>query len=176
MESVTDKLSSRELWESWNQDRRETKYTCHLRAFTPLGIGSISRIGDHALWSVEPSWADQYFVAQSEDVAIHMLVKSYLETERRVVEAYVKRLKVNLGLPDEHGYVWTPAGGYTIRRGVVRIDLARGSESTGEIQTCDVYLLSYRGRVLESNADFHVWEDKITVAFQYELLKALNLV
>ena len=105
-----------------------------------------------------------------------MLVKSYLETERRVVEAYVKRLKVNLGLPDEHGYVWTPAGGYTIRRGVVRIDLARGSESTGEIQTRDVYLLSYRGRVLESNADFHVWEDKITVAFQYELLKALNLV
>ena len=76
-----------------------------------MGIGSISRIGEHALWSVEPSWADRYLTVSSEDIAIQELVESYMETERRVVEAYVKRLKVNLGLPDEHGDVWTPVGG-----------------------------------------------------------------
>lgn len=173
MESVTDKLSSRELWESWKQDRRESKYTCHLRAFTPLGIGSISRIGDHALWSVEPSWADQYFVAQSEDVAIHMLVKSYLETERRVVEAYVKRLKVNLGLPDEHGYVHTHTSAFSIRKGV---ELVRNQDPAGEVQTRDVYVLFCGGQKIDKSHVYPtVWGDKITAAYQYELLKALNL-
>ena len=173
--SLTQKLSHEELWKSWRKERRESKYTYFLYAFTPMGIGSISRIGEHALWSVEPSWADRYLTVLSEDIAIQELVESYMETERRVVEAYVKRLKVNLGLPDEHGDVWTPVGGYTIHRGVVGIDLVRGSDPTGEIQTRDVYLLSYRGRLLETNADFHVWEDKITEAFQYELMEALNL-
>ena len=173
--SLTQKLSHEELWKSWKPDRVESEHSCLLTAFTPMGIGIIRRVGDHELWSVEPSWACQYYAVSSEDVAIHILVKSYLETERRVVEAYVKRLKVNLGLPDEHGDVWTPVGGYTIHRGVVGIDLCRGSDPTGEIQTRDVYLLSYRGHLLETNDDFHVWEDKITEAFQYELMEALNL-
>ena len=176
MEGVTDKLSYRELWESWVQDRVETEYLYLLTAFSPMGIGVIRRVGDHELWSVEPGWADRYFYASSEDIAIQKLVKSYLETERRVVEAYVKRLKVYLGLPDEHGYVWTPAGGYTIRRGVELVDPPRGRKCTGKIQTREIYILSYRGSELGTNTDFHVWEDEITAAFQYELLKALNLV
>ena len=173
--SVTNRLSDRELWESWKQDRRETKYTCLLRVFTPLGIGVISRIGDHALWSVEPSWADRYLTVSSEDIAIQKLVESYRATESNVVEAYVNRLKVNLGEVDEHGYVWTPAGGYTIRRGVELIDIPCVREPTEEVQTREVYTLSYRGSLMGKNTDFHVWEDEITVAFQNELLKALNL-
>lgn len=66
-------------------------------------------------------------------------------------------------------------GGYVIRRGVERIDPPLGSEPTLEVQTRDVYVLCRRGFVLETNADFHVWEDKITEAFQYELMGALNL-
>ena len=176
MEVVTDKLSYRELWESWKPDRVESEHIYLLTAFTPMGIGIIRRVGDHELWSVEPSWANRYFSASSEDVAIHTLVKSYLETERRVVEAYVKRLKVNLGKVDEYGYVWTPVGGYEIRKGVERVDPPRDREHDGKIQTRDTYILSYRGNKLGTNTDFHVWEDEITAAFQYELLKALNLV
>lgn len=175
MEGITNSLSEQELWESWKQDRRETKYTCHLRAFTPLGIGSISRIGDHALWSVEPSWADQYSVAPSEDVAIHMLVKSYLDTERRVVEAYVNRLKVNLGLPDEHGYVRTHTSAYSIRKGVELVRNVRDQAPTGRVQTRDVYVLSCGGQKVDKSSDYHVWEDKVTEAYQHELLEALNL-
>ena len=76
-----------------------------------MGIGRISRIGEHALWSVEPSWADRHLFVSSEDIAIQKLVESYRETESRVVEAYVNRLKVNLEEVDEYGYVWTPVGG-----------------------------------------------------------------
>lgn len=176
MESVTDKLSYRELWESWKPDRVESEHSCLLTAFTPMGIGIIRRVGDHELWSVEPSWAVWYLTVSSEDIAIQKLVESYRETESKVVKAYVNRLKVNLGEVDEHGYVWTPAGGYVIRRGVERIDRPRDSEPTGEIQTRETYILSYRGNKLGTNTDFHVWEDEITAAFQYELLKALNLV
>ncbi len=175
MEGVTDKLSNRELWESWRKERRESKYTCFLDAFTPMGIGSIRRIGDHALWSVEPSWADQYSVAPSEDVAIHMLVKSYLETERRVVEDYVNRLKVNLGLPDEHGYVRTHTSAYSIRKGVELVRNVRDQAPTGRVQTRDVYVLFCDGQKIDKSPVYHVWGDKITAAYRYELLKALNL-
>lgn len=172
MESVTDKLSNRELWESWVQDRVETKHTCLLTAFTPMGIGIIRRVGDHELWSVEPSWARRDYDASSEDVAIHMLVKSYLETERRVVEAYVKRLKVNLGLPDEHGYVHTHTSAFSIRKGVEPV---RNQDPTGKVQTRDVYVLLCGGQKIDKSPVYHVWGDKITAAYQYELLKALNL-
>ena len=63
-----------------------------------------------------------------------------------------------------------------IRKGVELVDFPRDRESTEEIQTRDVYLLSLRGRELGKNTDYHVWEDEITAAFQHELLKALNLI
>nr|DAV65244.1 MAG TPA: hypothetical protein [Caudoviricetes sp.] len=173
MEGITDKLSYRELWESWKPDRVESEHIYLLTAFTPMGIGIIRRVGDHELWSVEPSWANRHYTVSSEDVAIHTLVKSYLETERRVVEAYVKRLKVNLGLPDEHGYVHTHTSAFSIRKGV---ELVRNQDPTGEVQTRDVYALFCGGQKIDKSHVYPtVWGDKITAAYQCELLKALNL-
>ena len=63
-----------------------------------------------------------------------------------------------------------------IRKGVELVDLPRDREPTEEIQTRDVYVLSLRGSELGKNTDYHVWEDEITSAFQYEVLKALNLI
>lgn len=173
--SITNRISNRELWESWNPTPSRIESGLAYYVLTPMGYGVIHQEGETGRWVVKPCWNISQYHAENEEQAIYLFVEFYLQAEKRVLEAYISGLKVNLGLPDEHGYVWTPAGGYTIRRGVVRIDLARGLESTGEIQTRDVYVLSYRGRVLETNPDFHVWEDKITEAFQYELMEALNL-
>ena len=136
-----------------------------------MGIGIISRIGDHALWSVEPSWADWRLTVSSEDVAIQKLVESYRATESKVVEAYVNRLKVNLGAVDEHGYVHTHTSTYMIRKGVERICDRNGRE----IGRLDTYVLWCGDRKIDKNSDYHVWEEKVTEAYQYELLKALNL-
>lgn len=169
--SVTNRLSDRELWESWRIVRVETEYTCFVDAFTPMGAGRIRRIGNHALWSVEPSWADRYLTVSSEDVAIQKLVESYRETESRVVEAYVNRLKVDLGTVDEHGYVRTHTSTYMIRKGVELICDRYGRE----IGRLDTYILWCGDRKIDKSSDYHVWEEKVTEAYQYELLKALNL-
>lgn len=169
--SITNRISDRELWESWKKDRRETKYTCLLRVFTPLGIGVIRRIGDHALWSVEPSWADRYLTVSSEDIAIQKLVECYRATESKVVEAYVNRLKVNLGEVDEHGYVRTHTSTYMIRKGVRMIC----DPYSPEFEILGTYVLLCGGDLIDKSSDYHVWEEKVTEAYQYELLKALNL-
>lgn len=171
MEGITNSLSDQELWESWKQDRRETKYSCLLRVFTPLGIGVIHRIGDHALWSVEPSWADRYLTVSSEDIAIQKLVECYRATESKVVEAYVNRLKVDLGEVDEHGYVRTHTSTYMIRKGKELICDRNGRE----LGRLDTYILWCGDRKIDKSSDYHVWEEKVTEAYQYELLKALNL-
>lgn len=169
--SITNRTSDRELWESWRQVRRESKYTCFLDVFTPMGIGRISRIGENALWSVEPSWADRYFFVSSEDIAIQKLVESYREMESKVVEAYVNRLKVILGEVDEHGYVCTHTSTYTIRKGVELICDRYGRE----VGRLDTYVLLSGGRKIDKSFDYHVWEEKVTEAYQYKLLEALNL-
>ena len=104
-----------------------------------------------------------------------MLVESYLQAEKKVLEAYIEGLKVNLGEVDKYGYVCNCVGGYTVRKGVERVDTPRGRESTEEALTREVYTLSYMGSVLEKNTDPHVWEDQITLVYQHELLEALNL-
>lgn len=169
--SITNRISDRELWESWRQARRESKYTCFLDVFTPLGIGRISRIGEHALWTVEPSWADWYLTVPSEDIAIHKLVESYRETESRVVEAYVNRLKVNLGEVDEHGDVCTHTSTYSIRKGVRLIC----DPYSPEFEILGTYVLLSGGRLIDKSSDYHVWEEKVTEAYQHKLLEALNL-
>ena len=169
--SITNRISDRELWESWRQERRESKYTCFLDVFTPMGIGRISRIGENALWSVEPSWADLYFFVSSEEIAIQKLVESYREMESKVVEAYVNRLKVNLGEVDEHGYVCTHTSTYTIRKGV---RLIFDPYST-EFEILGTYVLLSDGREIDKSSDYHVWEEKVTEAYRHKLLEALNL-
>ena len=169
--SITNMNSNRELWESWKRVRRESKYTCFLDVFTPMGIGRISRIGEHALWSVEPSWIDWYLTVSSEDIAIQKLVESYRETESRVVEAYVNRLKVSLGEVDEHGYVCTHTSTYMIRKGVELIFDRYGRE----VRILDTYVLLSGGRKIDKSSDYHMWEEKVTEAYQHKLLEALNL-
>ena len=169
--SITNRISDRELWESWRQERRESKYTCFLDVFTPMGIGRISRIGEHALWSVEPDWADRCLFVSSEDIAIQKLVESYRETESRVVEAYVSRLKVNLGEVDEHGYVCTHTSTYSIRKGKELICDRYGRR----VGILDTYILLSDGHKIDKSSDYHVWEEKVTEAYQYKLLEALNL-
>ena len=62
---------------------------------------------------------------------------------------------------------------YVIMWGAIRFASSR--ESTEEVQKREVYILSYMGNVLKKNTDPHVWEDQITLVYQHELLKALNL-
>ena len=173
MEGVTDKLSYRELWESW-KPRRNVEGRGWW-ANTPLGRVSIEEIGPMKIIMIEARWEVGVLCELDEESAIKSIVESYREEERRIVKDYVQGLKVNLGKIDEHGYVWTPVRGYEIRKGVELVDPPRGRKCTGKIQTREIYILSYRGNELETNTDFHVWEDKITEVFQYELLKALNL-
>ena len=172
--SVTNRLSDRELWESWKPRRNVEE--CVWLAKTPLGYVSIEELGPSKLMMINVRWDDGVLMELDEESAIKRIVESYREEERRIVKDYVQGLKVNLGKVDEHGYVWTPVGGYEIRKGVERVDPPRDREHDGKIQTRETYILSYRGNKLGANTDFHVWEDEITAAFQYELLKALNLV
>ena len=91
--------------------------------------------------------------------------------ESKVVEAYVNRLKVNLGEVDEHGYVCTHTSTYTIRKGVRLIfdPYSPGFEILG------TYVLLSDGREIDKSSDYHVWEEKVTEAYQHKLLEALNL-
>ena len=84
-------------------------------------------------------------------------------------------MKVNLGLPDEHGYVRTHTSAYSIRKGVELVRNVRDQAPTGRVQTRGVYVLSCGGQKIDKSPVYHVWGDKITAAYQYELLKALNL-
>lgn len=163
----------RALWESW-KPRRNVEGRGWW-ANTPLGRVSIEEMGPAKIIMIEARWEVGVLCELDEESAIKSIVESYREEERRIVKDYVQGLKVNLGKIDEHGYVWTPVRGYEIRKGVELVDPPRDREHTGEVQTREIYVLSYRGNVLGKNTDFHVWEDEITAVFQYELLKALNL-
>lgn len=172
--SLTQKLSHEELWKSWDPTRTEDEDGCSLIAYTSMGLASLRTMGEKRTWIIEVGWSLQKFSASSEEKAICIATECYRRTERAVVKAFIEGLKVNLEKIDEHGSVY--AGGYTIRKGVELVDFPRNREPTEEIKTRDVYVLSLRGSELGKNTDYHVWEDEITAAFQYELLKALNLV
>lgn len=172
--TLTQQLSHDELWESWDPTRTEDENGCHLLAFTPMGLASLRTMGEGRTWIIEVGWSFRKFSASTEEKAICIATECYRRTERAVVKAFIEGLKVNLEKIDEHGSVY--AGGYTIRKGVELVDFPRNRESTEEIKTRDVYVLSLRGSELGKNTDYHVWEDEITAAFQYELLKALNLI
>lgn len=174
MECIVNRLSDRELWESWEPCRNEEGD--FWLAHTPLGCVSIEELGPEKLMMINIRWEDGALFELDEESAIKRVAESYREEERRIVKDYVQGLKVNLGKIDEHGYVCTPVKGYEIRKGVELVDPPRDREYGGKIQTREVYVLSYRGNELGTNTDFHVWEDEITAAFQYELLKTLNLV
>nr|WP_311175174.1 hypothetical protein [uncultured Porphyromonas sp.] len=175
MKGVTRRFSHKEVWDRWCPIPVQIKSGLVYSVITPMGVGIIQQDRETGEWVVKPGWDISRFLAKDEEKAIHMLVESYLQAEKKVLEAYIEGLKVNLGEVDEHGYVCNYVGGYTVRKGVEPVDTPRDRESTEEIQTREVYILSYMGRVLEKNTDPHVWEDQLALVYQRELLEALNL-
>lgn len=173
--SLTQKLSNEELWKSWDPTPFRIKSGLAYSVLTPMGYGIVHQDGEAGRWVVKPGWDVSQYHAENEEQAIYLLVESYLQAEKRVVESFVLGLKVNLGMVDKHGYVCNYVGGYTIRKGVELVDPPRGRESTEGGQKQEVYILSYMGNVLEKNTTPHVWEDQITSIYQHEVLKSLNL-
>nr|DAY00444.1 MAG TPA: Complement C5-like protein [Caudoviricetes sp.] len=175
MKNITRRFSHKEVWDRWCPIPVRIKSGLVYSVITPMGVGIIQQDSETGEWVVKPGWHISRFLAKDEEKAIHMLVESYLQAEKKVLEAYIEGLKVNLGEVDKYGYVCNCVGGYTVRKGVERVDTPRGRESTEEALTREVYTLSYMGSVLEKNTDPHVWEDQITLVYQHELLEALNL-
>ena len=168
--SITNRLSDQELWESWRPFGHSMGKDPFWFASTPLGCIDLKKIGEGA-WLIELEWDNKKYLASDEESAIQRVVELYLGAEKRVVEAYVNRLKVNLGEVDEHGYVRTHTSTYMIRKGVELICDRYGRE----IGRLDTYILWCGDRKIDKSSDYHVWEEKVTEAYQYELLKALNL-
>ena len=139
-------------------------------ASTPLGCVDLKKIGEGS-WLIELGWDNRKYLASDEESAIQRAVELYLGAEKRAVEAYVNRLKVNLGEVDEHGYVRTHTSTYMIRKAKELIC----DRDFREVGRLDTYVLLCDGREIDKSSDYHVWEDKVTEAYQYELLKALNL-
>lgn len=169
--SVTNRLSDRELWESWKPFQPAERKGVLWSAETSLGSVSIESLGLVNRLMICLEWDSGVFFASSEEEAIGIVVESYKAGCRRIIEGYVKGLKVDLGAVDEHGYVHTHTSTYTIRKGVELICDRNGRE----IGRLDTYVLWCGDRKIDKNSDYHVWEEKVTEAYQYELLKALNL-
>lgn len=170
MEGITDRLSDRELWESWHPLGHSMGKGAFWFASTPLGCVDLKKI-DEGSWLIELGWDGERYLASDEESAIQRVVESYLGAEKRAVEAYVNRLKVNLGTVDEHGYVRTHTPTYMIRKAKEMIC----DRDFREVGRLDTYVLLCDGREIDKSPDYHVWEEKVTEAYQYELLKALNL-
>ena len=168
--SVTNRLSDRELWESWRPLGHSMGKDPFWFASTPLGCVDLKKI-DEGSWLIELGWDYEKYLASDEESAIQRVVELYLGAEKLAVEAYVKRLKVNLGEVDEHGYVRTHTSTYMIRKGVEQIC----DPYSRETEILDTYVLLCDGRKIDKSSDYHVWEEKVTEAYQHELLEALNL-
>lgn len=175
MKGVTRRFSHKEVWNRWNPTPIRIKSGLGYSVLTPMGYGIVHQEGETGRWVVKPGWNVSQGHAENEEQAIYLLVESYLQAEKMVLEAYIAGLKVNLDGVDGHGYVCNYVGGYTIRKGVERVDVPRDQEPTKEILTREVYTLSYMGNVLEKNTDPHVWEDQISLVYRHELRKTLNL-
>ena len=173
--SLTQKLSHEELWKSWDPTPFRIKSGLAYSVLTPMGFGIVHQEGETGRWVIKPGWNVSKYHAENEEQAIYLLVECYLQAGKRVVESFVLGLKVNLGMVDKHGYVCNYVGGYTIRKGVERVDIPHDREPTEKDLTREVYTLSYMGNVLEKNTDPHVWEDQISLVYRHELRKTLNL-
>lgn len=175
MKGVTRRFSHKEVWNRWNPTPIRIKSGLAYSVLTPMGYGIVHQEGETGRWVVKPGWNVSEYHADNEEQAIYLLVECYLQAEKMVLEAYIAGLKVNLEEVDKYGYVCNYVGGYTIRKGVERVDIPHDQEPTEKDLTREVYILSYMGNVLEKNTDPHVWEAQITSIYQHEVLKYLNL-
>lgn len=109
--TLTQQLSHEELWKSWDPTPFRIKSGLAYSVLTPMGYGIVHQDGEAGRWVVKPGWNVSQYHAENEEQAIYLLVESYLQAEKRVVESFVLGLKVNLGMVDKHGYVCNYMGG-----------------------------------------------------------------